>query len=231
MKKEVFLVLGVIFLITAGAFAETISDGAVSKEVEDYIKAFVSSDGINSENIKGIKKIDQSNLPPEVEIKKIDKNKVGIYEVNYSEENVSKKVFVVTYSSDELAKEIGTKNIQNYNFGYVGKIKKPDYLNSAGGVKTGKDAGYVMIREGSITGISTSLEISGSGKLYVKVYKNGEDTGFANVVSSSDVRKIDYDLQSEEVVTFEAGDVLSVYVEPIGEVTWGEVTTIVEVIN
>ena len=39
--------------------------------------------------------------------------------------------------------------------------------------------------------------------------------------------KIDYDLQSEDVVTFNAGDVISVYVES-DDAVWGNVITNVE---
>ena len=41
MKKEVFLALGIVILILAGAFAQVIDEG-LSNEVSNYVKSFVS---------------------------------------------------------------------------------------------------------------------------------------------------------------------------------------------
>jgi len=70
------------------------------------------------------------------------------------------------------------------------------------------------MRSGSITGISTSLEITKADTKYVEIiiYKNGEAINFGNVipVSSKGMEK-DYDIQSLDIVTFEPGDIISVY--------------------
>ncbi|MFA6022750.1 MAG: hypothetical protein WC781_01540 [Candidatus Pacearchaeota archaeon] len=231
MKKEVIVVLGFIFLISAGAFAQTISDGAVSKEVSDYVSSFVEKGGIDSDKITDIQQVDQSSLPDDVQIKTIDENNVGIYEVNYTEGNKSENLFIVTYSANELPKleTAITKNIQYLTFGFSGESVKSRYLDSATGVQSSAERGYVMMRPGSITGISTSLGIKdGTGKLYIKVYKNGVDTGFSNMITSSDQKKIDFDTQSENVLTYVPGDVIAVYVENVGNVDWNNVITTVE---
>lgn len=231
MKKEVFVIVGLIFLISAGAFAQSIADTSVSKEVSDYVTSFIEKDAINNSQITDITKIDQSSLPEDIEIKDINENNVGIYQVNFTKENKQDKIYVITYSSKELKKkqENVLKNIQSLNFGYIGESSSSDYLYSATGVKSGVDNGYVMMKSGSITGISTSLNLNGEGILYVKVYKNGKDTGFSNMINSEDKNKRDYDLQSENIVTYEAGDVISVYLESTENLKWSNVITLVEI--
>ncbi|MBS3092032.1 hypothetical protein J4466_01290 [Candidatus Pacearchaeota archaeon] len=230
MRKEAIFAVAVIILISAGAFAQTISDSSISEGVSDYVKSFVSEGGIKEEQIKNVTQIDPDNLPDEVDIKKIEKNNLGIYQVNYAENNTDKKVFVVTFSSDELKKteEKETKNIQFLNFGYSGNSNDSSYIDTAAGVMSSADIGYVMLRSGSITGLSTSMNIGGDGKVNIIIYRNGEDTEFSNTISSSDNKKKDYDIQSENIITYEAGDVISVYVEVNGDVNWGDVVTIVE---
>jgi hypothetical protein len=226
MKKLVSILLVFLILLTVGAFAETVSENKVTKDVEKYVKSFVEKGGINEGEIREIKEIDQSDLPENVKIQKIDKNKVGIYGVNYSQQNKSKELFVVTYSTEKLEeKEIEIVNIQNLNFGLAGITNGSKYLESANGVSTGRETGYVMMREGSVTGISTSLEINGEGSVEIKIYKNGKDTGFSNFVDGGNK---DYDLQSEDIVKYYPGDIISVYVESEGNVNWGNVITLVE---
>ncbi len=226
MRREAVIFLAILIILSTGVIAQS---NSISENVQNYIKEFVNKGGISSDEINTITPINQTSLPDEIDIKNIDENKIGIYEINYTEENVSKNVFVVTYSTDQFKKQVtAAKNIQNLYFGYSGLVDESLYLDTSTGVASGNEIGYVMLRPGSITGISSSTEISGSGKIYIKVYKNGEDTGFSNLISSDDVRKIDYDLQSEGVVNYIPGDVISVYVQSIGEVNWGNIVTIVE---
>ncbi len=43
--------------------------------------------------------------------------------------------------------------------------------------------------------------------------------------------KKDYDVQSEDIVKFEAGDIISVSVEENGDVVWKDVITMVEIVT
>ena len=114
------------------------------------------------------------------------------------------------------------------NFGKV-QGASSIYLDTSAGVESGAEIGYVMMRSGSITGISTSVYISnGNGNLRVKVYKNGKNTGFENLISSQDSKKVDYDLQSEDVLSYKPGDIISVYVEQAGEINWSRMNTMIE---
>ena len=237
MKKEVVIILALLFVLSAGVLAQTISDEnsntiskSISENVEEFIKEFVEKTGVaNQEEVQSINEINQSNLPKDIEIKNVNENRIGIFEVNYTNNNESKKVFIVTYSTLQLPKkEFSMKNIQYLNFGYSKTSKESSYIETSAGVALSDENGYVMLRTGSITGISTSLDIEGKGKVNIKIYKNGEDTGFSNMISTLDKRKIDYDVQSENIIEYNPGDVISVYVEKTGNVKWGNVVTIVE---
>lgn len=233
MRKEVIIVIGFIVLISAGAFAQ-VATSNLPQEVTDYVKAFVDKGGIKNDQIKDIKEINQSSLPNEVDIKEINENNVGIYEVNYTQDNQSKKVFIVTYTTNEFKKtsQKEIRNIQYLNFGFSGILTKSSYLDTATGVQSGNDNGYVMMHSGSITGISTSIKsFEGDGKIYVKIYKNGEDTGFSNIIYGTDKKKIDYDLQSEGIITYKSGDIISMFVETSGNIKLNNIISIVETTN
>lgn len=229
MKKEVFLVLVLFFLVSASVVAQTSSN--IEEEVEEFVKSFVGDTSlIDEEDIRDIRQINQSELPDNIDIKDIDENSIGIFEVDYIEGNSTKSIFVVTYAtSDFKKKEIAiTKNIQSLYFGFSGVSNEDSFLESSTGVLLNENKGYVMLRSGSVTGISTSLDLSGNGKIFINVYKNGLNTGFHNLISSEDNEKIDYDLQSDNIITYNAGDILSVRIEVSGNVEWGGVVTIME---
>ena len=87
------------------------------------------------------------------------------------------------------------------------------------------------MRKGSITGISTNVEIlSGEGEVEFIIYRNKESVGFRNTLNAglSGV-KSDYDIQSEGVVTFESGDVISIYAKVTGDVIFKDATTLIEI--
>lgn len=228
MRKEVGIFLVLFVLVSAGAFAQTVG---ISDDVNTYIKGFIEKGGLNGSSVDQIREINQADLPDDVEIKEIDKNKVGIYEVNYTGDSGDKgSVYVVTYSTPKLKQKTESKNTQIFAFGSGSESTESKFLDSSTGVQTGENVGYVMMHSGSITGISSSLKIlEGEGQLEIRVYKNGEDTGFENLISSSDDKKVDYDLQSEGVLSYEAGDIISVYVEQKGNLKWSSVITSLEV--
>tara|TARA_Y100000310_G_scaffold345731_1_gene468969 strand:+ start:3914 stop:4615 length:702 start_codon:yes stop_codon:yes gene_type:complete len=230
MKREVLLLVLVgLFIFTAGVLAQ--ETGVVDSVKEEFIEEFVEdSDFVREGEVDSVSQVNQSELPEDIQIQDIEENNVGIFEVNFteSESGEEKKVFVVTYATNDFRKkEVSvTKNIQSLFFGMSDEQVVSSYLETANGVLT-EGSGYVMMREGSVTGISTSLEISGRGKLFIRVYKNGEDTGFHNLITTNE-GKIDFDLQSEDIVKYGSGDVISVYVQQSGSVSWGDVITMVE---
>jgi hypothetical protein len=104
-------------------------------------------------------------------------------------------------------------------------------MKTATGVDGSLDKGYVMMRSGSITGISTDIEtLKGNGDVEIIIYRNGEAIQFGNtfVVDSNGIKK-DYDVQSKETVPFEAGDTISAYVKSSDGISWKDATTLVEI--
>ena len=237
MKKEVLLsVLVILFIFSAGVLAQEVTkEGLTQEEVDNFITEFVEDTNfIDEGKVENINEVDQSDLPEDIQVQDIDENNLGIYEVNFTDDlGEKKKVFVVTYATNEFKKkEVSiTKNVQYLYFGISDEMDESSYLETSSGVKTGKQIGYVMLRSGSITGISTSLEVSGAGKLLVKVYKNGEDTGFHNLITTEGKSNIDFDLQSEDILNYQPGDIISVYVQQFGTVDWNNVVTSVETTN
>jgi len=248
----VFLILG-IFAFVSGigeASSSTVSED-VSKQiseivgyvepslplgVSEYVREFVSKRGIDPKKISNVSQISFDNLPKEVNIENVNDNNLAIYEVNYNETpTTNKKMFVITYSVDKLRAQ-GDLIVSNdkrmfLNFGLNKEINTSGFLNTASGVEGNLEKGYVMMREGSITGISTVLDVtmpSEQGQIEIVIYRNEEPIGFGNTISSNTVGiKKDYDTQSKGVVSFEPGDLISAYVKVNGSLR--DVITLVEI--
>jgi len=175
MKKIAVCFVITILILTVGVFADT-------KDTIEEIKDFIVEKGIIVED-KDIVQVNFSDLPDEVNIEKIENTSIVIFEVNYS----SKPLFVVTSSSERFQPEAPAATCDTkllLQFGMSKGNGKSDFLNMAGGVQSSSEKGYVMIRDGSITGISTNLEITKSAKdeeVEIIIYKNGEEVGFRNV--------------------------------------------------
>ncbi len=236
-KYILVFVIGLALALGVVAESSGINSGIskISNETQKFIKDFVEEQEISEENINSIEQIDLQNPPEEVKLgNEIDDTNVAIYEVNYTKENESKKLFVVTYSSEEFKVpfELKPANAVEYlSFGEVMETSGSVYLKTNTGVRTSAEKGYVMMDEGSITGISTNIEaVSGEGRINVIVYVNGEDVGLRNLiyVDSAGVKK-DYDKQSKDVIKFQPGDVISVYVETQGGVVWKDAINLVKI--
>ena len=193
-----FLVVGVM-----AAEGEGISKkiSSLSNETESFIKSFAEKD-ISAGEINSIEQIDLQNPPEEVKLgDKIADTNIAIYEVNYTQENENKNLFVVTYSSEkfEVPLELKPANAIEYlSFGETLETSGSVYLKTNTGVRSSAEKGYVMMDAGSVTGISTNIEaVSGEGRINVIVYVNGEDVGLRNLiyVDSAGIKK-DYDKQS-----------------------------------
>ena len=117
------------------------------------------------------------------------------------------------------------------NFGFSGETDKSEFMKTATGVDGSLDKGYVMMRSGSITGISTDIEtLSGNGNIEIIIYRNGQAIQFGNTfaVDSNGIKK-DYDVQSKGTVPFEAGDTISAQVKSSDGISWKDATTLVEI--
>lgn len=224
--------------LTAGVqdVAEKASAGGVSGDVHEYILDFVKKRDILPSEINFVREVDFESLPKEVNIENVGDTNLAIYEISYKEDGVEDKIFVITYSVEKLSAQgdliIAHDKRQFLNFGFGGLMPGSGFLKTAVGVEGSLEKGYVMVRGGSITAVSTNLEVAQNnpGQIEIIVYKNGEAIGFGNTFDTgSQGVKSDYDIQSKDIVLFEAGDVISVYVRTRGEVTLQDVITMVEI--
>jgi hypothetical protein len=229
MKKIfIFLIIGMIVLAAGGVFAADLR----GTSVEDVVKNVVEKKGVNPSQIKDVKKVDFKDLPDEVNIENIDDTNVALYEVDYGED---KPVYVLTVSEEafeQTIEEIITSKML-INFGYSGEIFDSTFLKTTSGVETDYGKGYVMMRDGSITGISTNIEVLETqyGEIELIIFINGEEVGFRNSINVNSVGvKSDYDVQSENLLTFEAGDVISVYAQVDGAILAQDIITMIEIV-
>jgi hypothetical protein len=252
-KSKLFAILGIFVIIvlitsvviTAGGTDESkevtkekIEESAVPESAQTYVEDFVEKKGINPNDINNITEVNFNDLPKEVNIENVDDSNLAIYQINYNKSSQSQdKVFVITYSVEKLKSQgdliVSQDKREFLNFGFSGEADSSKFLRSASGVEGSLEKGYVMMRSGSITGISTSLEIlNGSGNIELVIYKNGKAIQFGNTFTAdSSGIKEDYDVQSRGTVTFEAGDVISAYARVSEGISWEDATTLVEITN
>ncbi|HUW43548.1 MAG TPA: hypothetical protein VMV95_01125 [Bacillota bacterium] len=214
-----------------------VSSEGVPTQIYEYVSNFVQKRNVLPSEISFIKEVDFDSLPKSAHIENVGENNLAIYEISYNEGNQEDQVYVITYSVEELQEQgdliIAHDKRQFLNFGFAGAMGKSGFLKTSTEVETSLEKGYVMVRDGSITAVSTNLEVfqSNQGEIEIIVYRNGEPIGFGNVFSTASPGiKKDYNIQSKDIVTFKAGDVISVYLKANGTgVVWGDVITMIEI--
>jgi len=216
---------------------ENVSVGDISTQVYEYVLNFVQKRGVLPSEISFVREVDFDSLPKSVHIENVGEHNLAIYEISYKEGNQEDQIYVITYSVEELREQgdliVAHDKRQFLNFGFAGTMIKSGFLKTATEVETSLEKGYVKVRDGSITAVSTNLEVSESnpGDIEIIVYRNGEPIGFGNIFStgSPGVKK-DHNVQSKDIVTFKAGDVISVYLKANGiDIVWRDVITMVEI--
>ncbi|VVB84100.1 Uncharacterised protein [uncultured archaeon] len=253
-KSKLFAILGIctIVLLVASMLISAANDAPISEEVNQvveektdnsvsgdvsaYVEDFVEKKGINPNEINNISKVDFDSLPKEVNIENVNDANLAIYQIDYNKSASSNnKIFVVTYSVDKLKAQgdiiVSQDKREFLNFGFSGEMDSSGFLKSASGVSTDLERGYVMMRSGSITGISTSLDLlKGSGNVEIVIYKNGNQINFGNtLIADSAGVKEDYDTQSKGTVPFEAGDIISAYLKSSEGISLKDVTALIEI--
>ena len=227
--KKIFVVLFIIgiFLTISGVFAQT----DLSEELDNFVKEIAEKKGVEETEITDVTEVNLSELPDEVKLENIDDTNIALYKVNSKSD---KPTFVITFSDkgfEKISTPIVYYTTSLLHFGIGEKMNDSTFLNTNTGVSGGLNKGYIMLREGSITGISTNLEvIKGNGEIQIIIFKNNEEIGFGNLVdvSNSGIKK-DYDIQSADIVEFEPGDTISVYAKVQGEITWKDAITVIEI--
>lgn len=230
MKKIfVFLAIGMVLLLASGVFALTTE---LSSELQGFVQSLAEKKGIASGDIVSISEVDFNSLPDEIKLENIDDTSLSLYQIDLGD---GTPVYVITLSDKTFQKTLETVDLKRsyLNFGFEGFSTGSRFLETATGVETSLEKGYIMIRRGSITGISTNLEVSKGielGQIEIIIYKNGEVLGFGNTLSTfSSGIKSDYDVQSEETITFESGDIISVYLKTDNWISWSDVITMIEI--
>ena len=235
MKRfSIVLALAIVILLVGGVVAENSSIGAtVTGDTEQFVKSVAQKKGIPESEIQGVKQIDFNSLPDEVNIKNIDNTTLAMYQIDV---NNASPVYVITASQTEFKKEL-----QNFvgkvllNLGLAGEVSSSQFLQSAAGVSGAEDKGYVMIRDGSITGISTSLEVENSSPgnvAQIVIYKNGQVIGFRNTFDLSETGALsNYNTVGEGIINFNKGDIISVKAIVPDGVKLKDINTLLEITN
>lgn len=233
MKRfSIVLALAIVILLVGGVVAENSSIGTtVTGDTEQFIKNIAQKKGIPENDIQGVKQVDFNNLPEQVNLKNIDNTTLAMYQIDV---NNASPVYVITASQTEFKKEL-----QNFagkmllNLGLAGEVSSSEFLQSAAGVSGREDKGYVMIRDGSITGVSTSLEVENSspGKTaQILIYKNGQAVGFRNTFDLSGTGALsNYNTVGDGIVNFNKGDIISVKVIISDGVKVKDINTLLEI--
>jgi hypothetical protein len=226
-KLYLIIALVVVFLTVSGVLAESVG---LTDDVKNIINNVVEQQGIDSSNIKSVEEVGFDALPPQVDLKNIDTTNLAVYQVDYGGD---RPVFVITASGETIKasapKTFSYKMMLDY--GMNGEVSAPTFLNTANGVEGNLEKGYVMVRDGSITGLSTNLEVlKGEGSIEIMIYINGQPIGFRNTIyADSSGVKTDYDTQSFGVVNFKKGDVISAYVKTDGNIAFKDVINLIEI--
>ena len=226
-KKFVYFVVFMSILMISGVFAETVG---LSDDTKAIVKDIIEKQGVDEADVQSIEKVDLESLPSQVDLKNIDTTSIEVYEVDYGGES---PVFVLTASKE--IEEVSAPSVSIYktllNFGLEEESSESVFLETATGVEGSLEQGYVMMRDGSITGLSTNIEIvEGQGVVEVIVYINGEEANFGNTIVGDSIGvKKDYDIQSFGIVEFERGDVVSVYAKVEGNLVFTDVINLIEI--
>ncbi len=254
MKKILSIFVIAIFIIaSAGVFAgngngnngngngnqDPVENETTEDITNEYIQTFINSTGISPDDINSISLVNSSDFPSAINIQQVSGTNLAIYQINYTDSNdEAKNIFMLSYSAGALeptpTPTTTSENRQYLNFGYDGIKNSSTFLKTSTGVQTGSEKGYVMTRAGSITGVSTNLEVlnNATENIEITIYKNGEEVGFRNIINTDSVgSKKDYDIQATENLEFEAGDLISVYLIADAEsgVVWKDAITLVEI--
>jgi hypothetical protein len=220
VNKTAVIASAIVALLTLSlVFAETTKE-SIEKEIEKIL----------DKNVSNITEVDQASDEINIKNATLDNN-IAIYRADIDK---GERVFVITFSNKGFQTFSQIYYATSFlSFGLGDERNASSFMKLSSGVEGSLDRGYVMVRSGSITGISTSLDVTqpdDSGSIKILIYKNGELVGLGNMleVSSSGTKK-DYDIQSLDIVNFSPGDAISLYLDSEGSASFRDVTAIVEI--
>jgi hypothetical protein len=214
-----------VLILSAGVIAET----TLSEDIQQFVKEVQRNKEINESDIKSVKQVNFEDKPDQIKIENIDDTNLAMYELEVKGKD--KPVYMITVSDQQFRKAIEKyTNRMLLTFGKK-NLQESSFMETATGIMSSEEKGYVMMRDGSVTGISTSIEIiEGEGEIEIVLYKNGKPTGFRNQFNEQGIQS-DYDLQSEGIVEFQKGDILSLKVNNEEFINIKDINTLLEVMT
>ncbi|MEX0920328.1 MAG: hypothetical protein WDZ69_01965 [Candidatus Pacearchaeota archaeon] len=242
MKKTIFVsgVMFSLFVMLLLGLAVSAQEGEIigdededlGEDISNFVKKVAKGKGISEAEIKNVRRADFNDLPKGIDLGNIDDTNLALYELTDSSD---RPIYVLTVSDETFRKTLSSEDYKRsfLSFGFSGEMSDSGFLKTATDVETSLEKGYVMTRGGSLTALSTNLEVTetdASGDVEIVVYINGDRINVGNILSTeSEGSKKDYDVLSGGVAEFEAGDVVSVELKSNGEAVWQDVTTLVEI--
>ena len=171
--KKTFIYFAVFMgvLMLSGVFAESVG---LSDNVKEIVNNIVEKQGINKGDIQSVEKVSLDNLPSQVDLKNIDTTNLAVYQVDYGGD---RPVYVITATGETIKASVPKTFSYKMllNFGANGQVSAPTFLNTANGVEGNLEKGYVMVRDGSITGwLYACLYSRGPGKYPADLCKKNE---------------------------------------------------------
>lgn len=229
MKKIFSIFMIGIILLGVSVFAQEVS---TEKKVQDFVKDVAEKKGIEEDKIEGIKELNLNDLPQEINIQNVDSTNLALYEIKVNGEETP--VYVITASS-KFFKETIKKYSQRMllTFGHSGNIEETTFLKTATGVTTSLEKGYVMTRDGAISGLSTNIEIISkdtSEPIEIIIYKNSQKVEFKNeFFETKPGIYVDYDQINGGILTFERGDLISLQIKIPTQTQVKDITSLLEI--
>lgn len=229
MKKIFSLFIIGIILLGVTVFAQDLN---TDKKAQDFVKEVAQKKGIEEDKISGVKELNLNELPEEVNIKNVDTTNLALYQIDV--DNEENPVYVVTASS-KFFKETLKKYSQRMllTFGLAGEAQDSTFLKTSVGVTTDLQKGYVMTRDGAISGLSTNIEIvekSSPQPIEITIYKNSEKVGFKNEFYETEPGiYVDYDQANGGILSFERGDVISLEINVPENTKVKDITSLLEI--
>lgn len=221
MKRLVVIAVALVLIVSMTfAFAaenqtEPAGSKVVSEDVEIFVKDVAQKKGLNEEDVEEVTEVNLTNLPEQINFENIDETNIALYQLKVK--NETEPLFIITAGEKLIERQ--EKVFSNkflLNLGLAEEIVDDTFLKTSAGVKTSLEKGYVMTESGSVTGLSTSLEVTSANAgdmIEILIYINGKEVGFRNTFIIDETgTMIDYDSVSQNTIKFSEGDVISLKV-------------------
>lgn len=195
-------IVGFIFLVGANSTWDS------------HLNKLIENQGVFQGDVQNISELNKGELPSEIFVSNVEDSNVGIYDVKYFDGVSNKSIYVISFATQDLSESPITKS------------ENMEYLTFSGNEEVLGE--YLIMDDGSIVGLSSVVEFSGSGEVIVEVFVNSDLMFISNnVFDSGD--NFDYDIQSSNIDEFSVGDLISVRFRTVGDISVSEVNSVVKI--